>query len=73
MDFSEQDEMDLRELFEQYRSGYGVSHLVEILSARWAEQGRDCYGIGHKAKQDIPLPQSRQRLFGQLMSELRDN
>lgn len=72
-DYREQDEAYLLELIERYRNGYGVSHIVEVISVKWAEQGRIVYDTEHKERKDIPLTRRSQEIFDQLMSELGDD
>jgi hypothetical protein len=73
MDYSKQDEDDLRELIERYRGGFGTSHIVEEISARWQAQGREAFDTIHKARKDIPMPEGMKRAFDVLMSNLRDD
>lgn len=73
MDYNKQDEADLRELIDRYRSGYSVSYAVEKISARWAELGRECYDVAHRARSDIPIAESQQKILNKLMADLRDD
>lgn len=70
---SEQDEDDLRELIDRYRTGYSLFNIVERISARWAAQNREVYDTIHRPHENIPVPAKMQELMEKFMEELEDD